>query len=225
MKWILISGLGADHRLFVNFLDLLPDHQILDFVMPHQKETIEQYAERLFTQVNIEGPVVLAGTSFGGMLASVMCQQIKPQALVLMCSALCPEALNTGTRVFEWMSRSFPDVIAQWIRGLGRNAARWLEPLEPPQLEVFAEMAGAAPLELVRRGARMIMEWQLTPEVTCPIYHLHGDKDLLIPIRKVQPTQVVKGAGHVLNLSHPEQVRDFILQVQQGLQKQLIDNP
>jgi hypothetical protein len=34
-----------------------------------------------------------------------------------------------------------------------------------------------------------------------PIYHVHGDRDRLIPVRRVNPDHVIAGAGHLLNLT------------------------
>ena len=36
--------------------------------------------------------------------------------------------------------------------------------------------------------------------------HIHGSSDRLLPIRVVQPTAVVPGGGHFINVTHAEQV-------------------
>lgn len=43
-----------------------------------------------------------------------------------------------------------------------------------------------------------------------PIHHVHGDRDRLIPVHRVRPDRVIAGAGHLLNITHPEAVNDFI---------------
>jgi pimeloyl-ACP methyl ester carboxylesterase len=43
-----------------------------------------------------------------------------------------------------------------------------------------------------------------------PVHHLHGDRDRLIPVHRVKPDHVVAGAGHLLNITHPDAVNDFI---------------
>ena len=103
--WILIPGLGTDHRYFANIVDLLPDHQVIRFEIPQRGESIEAYADRLREQIEAEGPVVLGGVSFGGMLASIMCRHVQPEALVLMSSTTTPDFVRASVRVFEWMSR------------------------------------------------------------------------------------------------------------------------
>ena len=46
-----------------------------------------------------------------------------------------------------------------------------------------------------------------------PIYHVHGDRDRLIPVHRVKPDCVIAGAGHLLNLTHANAVNDFIARV------------
>jgi pimeloyl-ACP methyl ester carboxylesterase len=61
------------------------------------------------------------------------------------------------------------------------------------------------------------MQWREPPEITCPKFHIHGSRDLLIPPAKARPTHIVQGAGHLMNLTHAEPVREFIREVQAKL--------
>ncbi|MCG3137378.1 MAG: hypothetical protein HJJLKODD_01222 [Phycisphaerae bacterium] len=219
--WILIPGLGADERLFGNMVDLLPKYEILKFAIPQPEETIEAYAQRLTQTITLPADYIICGVSFGGMMASILAEQLQPRALVLMSSTAHPAALNHALRLFEWLSRLMPDTFAAWSNGLGRLSMQWLEPMPPEVLEVFRDMNMRTPLEMIRQGGRMIMQWQKAPQVRCPIYHLHGGRDPLMPLAKLPapPTHIVESAGHLLNLTHPAEVRDFI----RGVLHQVVD--
>ncbi len=220
MKWVLIPGLGVDHRYFANIIDLLGDYQVLKFETPGDGETIEHYAERLRRQIHADPgapQIVLGGVSFGGMLASIMCQQVNPVALVLMSSTTRPEALRGSVRAFEWLSRIWPETFAKWLYGLGGRTLGWLDPVPPQQVEHFQEIVRDADIQHTRACGRMIMGWRQAPPITCPLFHLHGSRDLLLPVHKVQPTHVVEGAGHIMNLTHPHELRAFIQEVHERL--------
>ena len=223
--WILIPGLGTDHRYFANIVDLLPDHQIIRFEIPQRGESIEEYAERLRAQIKTTSPIVLGGVSFGGMLASIMCRHVQPTALVLMSSATTPDFVHTSVRVFEWMSRVWPDTFTQWARQLGSRPLHWLEPMPPEQVEYFKELVRDGDLRLIHGGGRMIMQWREPPPIACPVFHIHGSRDLLIPAAAVQPTHIVEGAGHLMNLTHSEPVRNFIREVQTKLSESAGSEP
>jgi pimeloyl-ACP methyl ester carboxylesterase len=48
------------------------------------------------------------------------------------------------------------------------------------------------------------------PGDNVPTYHLHGSKDHVIPAKRIDVTSMVHGGGHILPLSHPGVVSDFI---------------
>ncbi len=224
VKWVLIPGLGVDHRYFANIIDLLPDLQVLEFEEPRTGETIEDYAERFRCQIHADGPIVLGGVSFGGMLASILCRQVDPVALVLMSSTPRPDGLGYCVRVFEWMTRSWPATLVGWVRSLGNRALQRLEPLPPDQVENFNAMFGVADLKHIRAGGRMIMEWAEPPQISCPRFHIHGSRDPLMPAGKVGATHIVQGAGHMMNLTHPDELRNFIREVHCRLEDGLPDS-
>jgi pimeloyl-ACP methyl ester carboxylesterase len=213
MKWILLTGLGGDERLFAPMADLLPNYQYVSYPLPHPREAIEDFALRVAEVIPRNGPLVLCGISFGGMLSSILCTHLRPQALVLMSSASRPESLSDAARTFEWFSRMLPDTLAAWVRRLGQGATSRLEPMSLAQAASFRDMVRRAPLELIRRSARMIMEWERAPAIDCPRYHLQGGRDLLIPPHKVDATHVITDAGHLLNMTHPDPVRSFVNEV------------
>ena len=65
----LLSGLGADKRVF-EFLDL-SDFKVnhIDWIEPIDNETIESYAQRLLIQITTDRPIII-GVSFGGIIES-----------------------------------------------------------------------------------------------------------------------------------------------------------
>ena len=68
------------------------------------------------------------------------------------------------------------------------------------------------PVAFLRRVARMIMAWRHPSPLACPIHHIHGAKDKVIPVRKACPDRVVPGGGHLINLTHAPEVNRFILE-------------
>ncbi len=46
-----------------------------------------------------------------------------------------------------------------------------------------------------------------------PVYHIHGNRDHVLPIGRVQPTETVEGGGHLLPITHASQVNAFLEKV------------
>ena len=82
----LISGLGADERVFQNldFGRLKP--KFIKWIEPKDNETIQEYALRLSEQIDTNKPIIL-GVSFGGMIAIEIAKQIDYQQVILISSA------------------------------------------------------------------------------------------------------------------------------------------
>lgn len=68
-KIYLVSGLGADERVFVNIK--IPHSEIihLRWEIPLRNESISNYAKRLINQIDLTHNVILIGVSFGGLIA------------------------------------------------------------------------------------------------------------------------------------------------------------
>ena len=66
---VLIPGLGADSRQWEPQKQAFADLLSLDWISPLGGETLPGYAARLAEAVPRERPLVLGGSSFGGMLA------------------------------------------------------------------------------------------------------------------------------------------------------------
>ena len=48
--------------------------------------------------------------------------------------------------------------------------------------------------------------WSLGEEV----HHIHGDRDRMMPLRRVRPDHVVRGGGHLINLTHADEVNAYM---------------
>lgn len=84
MKLYCLSGLGVDKRAFQN-IDL-PNTELIHipWIEPKHKESLKEYALRLFDSVDIGQEYSLMGVSFGGMIATEFAKIRKPQKLYLI---------------------------------------------------------------------------------------------------------------------------------------------
>ncbi len=90
-KIFLISGLGADTRLYNN-IDLLDNEVVpVDWIEPNLTDTLANYAQKLIYQYNIKSNSIVIGTSLGGMIA-------------VEIAKLVP--LNKGNIIFNLLIRS-----------------------------------------------------------------------------------------------------------------------
>jgi pimeloyl-ACP methyl ester carboxylesterase len=55
-----------------------------------------------------------------------------------------------------------------------------------------------------------IMRWDPAPLEGIPVFHIHGGRDLIIPARRVKPDAFIPDGGHMINLTHSQEVDSFI---------------
>ena len=71
-------------------------------------------------------------------------------------------------------------------------------------------MVNDTPLEYIRWGAQAIFGWAGCPPPACPLRHIHGEKDRLIPPRGMRPERLVESGGPLISMTHSEQVNAFM---------------
>ncbi|HYC93403.1 MAG TPA: hypothetical protein VEO54_29620 [Thermoanaerobaculia bacterium] len=77
-------------------------------------------------------------------------------------------------------------------------------------MQLFADMLATTPAPFIRWASHAVFTWEGVPRLPMPIHHVHGSRDRLIPLRRVQPDRVIHGAGHLLNITHAGAVNDFL---------------
>ena len=102
----MLSGLGADKRVF-DFLDL-SDYSIyhITWIIPLPRESMAEYAFRLLPQITSDNPVLI-GVSFGGMIALEIAKLISVEKVILISSATSPNAIPSYFKLIpkqEWRS-------------------------------------------------------------------------------------------------------------------------
>ncbi len=190
-----ISGLGADRRAF-SFLDLSFCNPIfIDWLDALPKETLEQYALRMYQQIPEKDPVIV-GLSFGGMLTTEMAKANPNIRGIIISSNKLPTEFPTLLKlgkilpVYKWTSGSFNKKFNQtfsWFLGVkGTEQRKIRQQLIQDSDPVFTKWAIGA-----------ILHWQ---NKTAPtnITHIHGTADKLLPYRYVKPDHTIEGGEHLM---------------------------
>lgn len=209
---VLLPGLGADARVFSRQQAAFPGLVVPSWPEFQAGDSLPQFASRLVRSVPPGAPLYLGGSSFGGMVALELAALLRPQAVLLIGSCVGPESLAPLAHALRPLASFLPSAMFQprpWALPLvlptfGR--------LTRPQREVFWTMAKATPAPFLKWGVNAILSWKPS-RVESPVHHIHGSLDRLIPIKRANPTVVVVGGGHLLPLTHPDEVTAFLSRV------------
>ncbi len=211
---LFLPGLGTDYRLFAPQADVFENLTVPPWIPPLRKESLPQYAARLAETVTLPEQYILGGISLGGMVAHEMAVHLskrdpKPSGLILISSC------QSQTGVRGWQRLALPAAL------LPPAAFSLAKPFALPSTMITNRL----PKDYWRLPARMFQEqnnrfmqwalsallrWKSSPRADVPKFHIHGRRDRLIRIKNVEPEEIIDDGGHLINLTHAEQVNDFI---------------
>lgn len=198
----LLPGIGCDHRLFDRVQ--LEGHTTVALDWPTFPEgcTLRSIAEEMAEQVDGDQPHVLVGVSMGGMVAQELAVLTKPTKVVLISSWTGPEEHPPSLRFmkamhFWWVINSFT-LWATW------PLKRFLGKRDRAADKLLYDMAISETAAKIRMGLGAIMRWKGSPWKG-PVTRIHGDNDLVIPLR-FPVDHVVKGGEHVMVLTRADEV-------------------
>jgi len=209
-RFILIPGMGADERLFGPQRAYGFDFEVPQMSIPKPDEDLPAYAARMKEMLGLTEPCVVGGVSFGGMVAAELAMICPARCAILIATCRSNAAIP---RYYWWVdrvARFLPDGLVRMRCGASSRIMSKLESLNDEQRELVRMMSHDIPVPLLRGAGRMILRWAGRPVLPCPSRHIHGEIDRIIPLKGVRPDEVVAGGGHLINLTHAEQVNRFI---------------
>ena len=210
---ILFPGLGTDDRLFEPQKMAFPNLEVPPWIAPRSSESLSSYAQRIAPNISDNRPFVLGGMSLGGMLAWELAGLLRPDALLLIASCRSPKAIARGLRWSSWLMRLIPALVIEGSKPLAPALAPYFSRAERYFLPWLVEMYRDTPSSFLRWGVQAACGWEPSALDEVPVYHIHGAKDRLIVARRSGADVLVPGAGHLLNLTHVDEVNAFIATV------------
>ncbi len=192
--------MGVDSRLFDPQRELPVAFTVPPWPKVTSADSLEDYANRFAAEV---GPCdAIGGVSFGGMMAQAMAAHVGAKIVIGIATA------RTGRNIPGTIR--FAKAIADVIPGVDRSMSL-LGALPARFRPQVMDMIRAARIDVVLEGSRMLLAWKGS-KTPCPVRLIHGDRDILIRHSVVKPDRVIRGGGHLINLTHPKAVNQFIME-------------
>lgn len=213
---LLLPGLGADTRMFDPLRAEGLRIQSPPWIDPLPREPLAEYAER-FAAAMPEAAPVIGGASFGGMLALEMAQRLRPRTVILLGSCASPDRLRRGERLMERASRTLPTPLLRRIANTGVGIGR-LGPMDRDTRAFLVRMLRRASIPFLRWAARAILTWPgIDPDaMEADLLWIHGAGDRIIRPPLDPRAHLVEGAGHIVSITHAQQVARLIRPVITG---------
>jgi len=209
---VLFPGLGADARLFEPQQTAFPQLVVPPWIPPLKNESLPAYAARLARTmvVSRDKPLILGGVSFGGMVAYEVARHLKPDAVVLIASCRTRHGLRLVYRAASCLMPLIPLQAWSIAKLLASPVVGLVGKFRPVERTVSVAMFKEMDSSFMHWVVRAILGWHPAPLEGIRVFQIHGRRDLLIPARRVEADVVIPGGGHMINMTHAEEVNDFI---------------
>ena len=199
----LFTGMTPDRRIYTRLLPLLPNASVVPWITPRANEPLQRYAERLSESLAEGGPCYVGGTSFGGIIAQEVGRLVSARGCFLISSVRSPREMPPQLRVWRHLPVRHSDSVLSCVGSLARLYPGRLRSAVTMRLAKFAGDKGT----WHRWATTAVLGWRPdTRPCNIPIFHIHGGADTTFPIRYVKPDIMIAGGGHILPLTHPEEV-------------------
>jgi pimeloyl-ACP methyl ester carboxylesterase len=209
---IFLPGLACDARLLEPQRALPADIEVPPWIDPlDEHESLTSYARRLAATLDTSRPFHLGGISFGGMVAVEVARHVRPERLFLMSSC-------TSRRGIPHAARVAGDVLLPYLPPPVLKRVKTI----PSMMRKFGPArlvtGNAVVREMLRECCPRLFAWSLAAVLTWdghadplpPLVHVKGDRDCVLPPHLCRPTHVVRGAGHLMNLTHAREVNEVL---------------
>jgi pimeloyl-ACP methyl ester carboxylesterase len=206
---IFFSGMGADERAF-QYLDLGDFEGVyLNWKEPKEDETLNDYALRMVTEVEIVPTDIIVGLSMGGMVAQIIAASFTVKKVIIISSLRSGETLQplfTAAQRLKLMKLVQKDLLKSTIlKGL-----KIYLPLEDERLQLIIDMLDCFSGNYYKWAMNAVLNWQ-GANANCPVYHIHGSKDELFPIAQVKDAEIIDGGRHLMIVTRPDEVSRIMM--------------
>ena len=205
----LMPGMAADPRIFeyLSFPEEL-DINWLSWKIPNKNESLEDYAARMCEDIDHPEPI-LVGVSFGGVLVQEMSKIIKTEKIIIISSVKThyelPPRMKFAryTGIYKYIPTGFLDYIYQIERLPVGNFIK-------KRIQLYKTYLSVNDKEYLDWSIKNIVCWQqeIAPE---NLIHIHGDQDLVFPIRYISNCITVKGGTHIMILNRFRWFNDHLI--------------
>ena len=204
---LLLTGMTPDTRVFVRLFPLLPTASVVPWIEPRSHESIADYSSRLADSLALRNDVIICGVSFGGIVATELAMRLNAKACVLISSVRDARQLPPWFRVLRPFG-SFP--VEPFLNIVGTAATFYPKRIRSDTTIRLTKLAGPAG-GWHRWATASVLRWSPSRKLdSLRVIQIHGNRDTTFPIRYVDADVVVNGGGHVLPLTHAEEIAGIL---------------
>ncbi|WDT67392.1 alpha/beta fold hydrolase [Cloacibacterium sp. TD35] len=205
----IISGLGADKRMFQNFTFEGFEVVHIDWILPLENETLQSYALRISENIKDEN-AILIGLSFGGILSVEISKIKKFKKIFLLSSAKTKFEIPFYYRLIGKLNilKILPNSILKRVNSLTYLV---FGAKTNDEKSLLKDIVRNTDERFLKWALHQIMNWK-NEDYSENIIHIQGDSDLILPHIFVKYDYLLKGGTHFMTLNQSKEIETIIIE-------------
>lgn len=192
-----MPGMAASPKIFEYIK--LPEKQFkihyLEWMIPIDNETIEDYALRMTEHITHEN-IVLLGVSFGGVLVQEMSKHIKVSKLIIVSSVKSVNELPRHMLLAK-VTKAYKLVPTQLASNIDVLAKYAYGTKVSKRLELYKKYLSVNDSRYLSWAIKNMVCWS-QEKYNPDIIHIHGDNDAVFSIKNISNCIKIKGGTHIM---------------------------
>lgn len=203
-------GQGSDRRIFDSLtIDSSYQIKIIEYGTPEKDITIKTFAKQLSTQIDTTHDFVLLGVSLGGMICVELSEILNPEKTIIISSAK-----NRNELPFRYKFQKVIPIYKVFPSTILFAGAKILQPIVEPDRKknkaTFKRMLHSKNSKYIKRTIGLIINWDKKTN-SSKIYHIHGNNDHTLPLRKIKSSDfVIENGSHMMTLTRGKDISTVI---------------
>ncbi|WP_410005604.1 alpha/beta fold hydrolase [Aequorivita nionensis] len=206
-----VPGLAAGSEIFRNIkLTEKYEIHILEWLIPEKNESLQAYAKRMAFCIK-EKDAILIGVSFGGVVVQEMNDFLKLKKLIIISSVKTRSELPRRMKLasFTKAYKLIPTSLVLSVEDLTKFS---IGPKTKKRLSLYQQYLHVRDKQYLDWALEKMITWDQKEKIE-GIIHIHGENDMVFPIKYIDGCTVIKGGTHIMILNKGRKISDKLLQI------------
>lgn len=208
---ILVPGMGADFRVFDGLTSIIDGIVVPEWITPVDEESIGDYAGRWAKVIDPGCGCFVGGASFGGFVALEMVRHLDAKKCFLIGSVRGPDQLPDRIKALTKVCGAadvLPFELAKMLSKIGLLSSG---SMPTGNIKELLRQMSDSDAAFMKWACWTLLNWKGKVDTAgVPVHHVHGEKDFVLPVKNTTPDVIVKGGGHLISVSHADEVIRFL---------------
>ena len=197
MHIYLMPGMAANPSIF-EYINL-PEEGFkihwLEWIIPNINEPLEDYAKRMLAKIEYKNSVLI-GVSFGGILVQEISKFSSFKKVIIVSSVKTKHELPKKMKIAK-ATRAYKLLPTQLLSNVETLAKYAFGETITKRVELYKKYLSVSDKRYLDWAIREMICWKQDKPLA-GIIHVHGDKDLVFPIKNIKNSITVKGGTHIM---------------------------